>query len=636
MMLRKFGIVKLWIGIKTAEDECIERIKKSALNIGVECVVVDSMGRGIIDKEFVVNKKNVDFVIHLHFDTPKSYDAFSFVALWNPLEYYFVWGFERTISNLLSHDDFLSCGSNVFDEFISGYITESSNHLVPYFKLHHSLPKVEYLPSKKKNKLFYCGINWERISSSKGRHEKILQYLDKLNLVDIYGPRIFLGVNVWRGFKGYKGEIEFDGTSLLKYINETGICLVISSQEHKESQISSNRLFEAISAGVLVISDENQFCIRHFGNSLLYIDMSKPIEKIGKQIEEHIKWASLNTEKVISMITKAQAIFNEKFSLNLNLNRMYENLEFRKKMLSKLDNKITNLKIISIYFIVDNDSVNIERSLIGLLSQSYEKIEITIVLPNDISKQLKKSIEKILNEYNNIKKIIKILELDYIDNYISKQRRNIGDIILELIDKEPKDQYINITTTNEVYYSNHIEALVNGIEDKGSFDLVISSLIPVYNDEIINKVYYKLNLDDLEAMTLGRFLIKPNKIKKNNNLKHLCKTSMLLLICGLKYKFLYTATVTAYMKEAINMQLIKNQKLENKILQMAYDNESITFKDNFYNPQLVGNQVINNQYIKLSEINFNYGWIKNQIKLILKEGVVKRFSILNRKIKIIK
>jgi hypothetical protein len=455
--------------------------------------------------------------------------------------------------------------------------------------------------------------------------------LDKLNLVDIYGPRIFMGVNVWSGFKGYKGEIEFDGTSLLKCINETGICLVISSQEHKDSQISSNRLFEAISAGVLVISDENQFCIRNFGDSLLYIDTSIPVEKIGKQIEEHIKWASLNTEKVVSMIMKAQAIFNDKFSLNLNLNKMYENLEFRKSMLSKLDNKITNLKIIRIYFIVDNDSVNIERSLIGLLSQSYEKIEITIVLPNDISKELKKSIGKILNEFNNNKKIIKILELDYIDNFISKKRRNIGDIIYELIDKAPKDQYINITTTNEVYYSNHIEALVNGIEDKGGFDLIISSLISVKNDEKINNIYYKLNTNDIEVMTLGRFLIKPNKIRKNISLKHLTKTSMLLLICGLKYKFLYTATVTVYLNETINIQVIKNEKQENKYLQMAYVNEPIIFKDNFHN----GNEVINKQYIKLSEKIFDYGWIKNQIKLILKEGLIKRFSILNRKIKLV-
>ena len=49
-----------------------------------------------------VSLENVDFVLHLHYDTPKLYDAFSFVALWNPLRFYHEWGYERTSRNLHS------------------------------------------------------------------------------------------------------------------------------------------------------------------------------------------------------------------------------------------------------------------------------------------------------------------------------------------------------------------------------------------------------------------------------------------------------------------------------------------------------------------------------------------------------
>ena len=36
----RFGVVKLWPGIKTAEDECIARLKLAAKAIGVECVEI--------------------------------------------------------------------------------------------------------------------------------------------------------------------------------------------------------------------------------------------------------------------------------------------------------------------------------------------------------------------------------------------------------------------------------------------------------------------------------------------------------------------------------------------------------------------------------------------------------------------
>src|SRR4051794_21664517 len=84
----RFAVVKLWPGIKTAEDECIARLKSAAMDLGIECMEIHADGRFIDHSEASVNKSNIDFVIHLHYDTPKLYDAFSLVALWNPIQFY--------------------------------------------------------------------------------------------------------------------------------------------------------------------------------------------------------------------------------------------------------------------------------------------------------------------------------------------------------------------------------------------------------------------------------------------------------------------------------------------------------------------------------------------------------------------
>ena len=68
----RFGVVKLWPGIKTAEDECIARLKLAAKAIGVECVEILADGGFVSAPDIKASKANVDFVIHLHYDTPSD------------------------------------------------------------------------------------------------------------------------------------------------------------------------------------------------------------------------------------------------------------------------------------------------------------------------------------------------------------------------------------------------------------------------------------------------------------------------------------------------------------------------------------------------------------------------------------
>ena len=214
-MLNKIALVQMWPEIKAAEDEVIARITNSCKSLGVEVVLINTTGRLVTSPETKITSKDVDFVIHLHFETPKTYDAFSFVTLWNPLQFYFDWGYRKFSNNIVSHDDFLSCDSACADDHVRRQILSDQTHLEPHFNLFHSLSTPICKPSLGNKKLFYVGINWDKLGKGKGRHQDLLQALDKSGELVIYGPDLFQGVDVWEGFKSYVGPLPFDGESVI-------------------------------------------------------------------------------------------------------------------------------------------------------------------------------------------------------------------------------------------------------------------------------------------------------------------------------------------------------------------------------------------------------------------------------------
>jgi hypothetical protein len=220
-----FAIVKMWPNLKAAEDECIARIKAAASALGLSCIEILEDGR-ILGSDRILKRTDVDFAIHLHYSVPKSYDAFSFVALWNPVDFYHEWGYANCSRNLLTHEDFLSCSSTGADAHIGRLIRGTTSHLPPSLQLYHSCPGIAYPPSVGEGKLFYAGINWDVITGGQSRHGALLQLLDGSDALRIYGPHIFQGIQVWKGYRSYQRELPFDGTSVPKAIHEAGIALV--------------------------------------------------------------------------------------------------------------------------------------------------------------------------------------------------------------------------------------------------------------------------------------------------------------------------------------------------------------------------------------------------------------------------
>jgi hypothetical protein len=535
-MIGKFAIVKLWPEIKTAEDECIARLKIAAINLGLECIEIHADGRKLENPTQGITKKDVDFVLHLHYDTPKLYDAFSFVALWNPTYFYHEWGYARTSRNLLTHDDFVSCSSPAADDHVNRLIRKDATHLPPLFNLYHSIADIVHLPSLGECKLFYAGINWEALSGKGSRHQELLKRLDKAGNLRIFGPTLFQGVNVWDGYKSYVSEIPFDGVSMIDEIAKTGIALVLSSQAHKDSELMSNRLFESVAAGALVICDENNFAKKFFGDSLLYIDSRCEVEEIFLAIEKHLVWAQENSKEALAMIAKAQAIFREKFSLNKNLSDLYVGLSDRKAELIKrqIPDALESIKVGLYLFLPEYSEEVLNAHIASVVAQEYQNFSAILVIDKLSASQYRKDIKK---QLNNLPVKITVLEIDFFTYGIKKDikiKRKVGAVISDILNMRLPADAVVFVAPNEKIFSNHIQVLAGSLIRNPEKKCAATSVILSCGNKSIHGVHEAINFRQFDTNTpmgYARFIFRVVGMPKDYDLAlpYLDRKSMAIL-----------------------------------------------------------------------------------------------------------
>jgi len=535
-MAGRFAIVKLWPDLKTAEDECIARLKISAAKYGIECFEIHPDGRLINDTETVIDGTKVDFVIHLHYDTPKFYDAFSFVALWNPLQFYHEWGYQRTSRNLISHDDFISCSAIAADDHVSRMINGKRTHLQPFFKLYHSVADVVHVPTLGDKKLFYAGINWEAINGGKSRHQELLKRLDKSGLIRIYGPKIFLKVEVWAGYESYVKEIPFDGFSMLDEISKAGIALVLSSAAHKESELMSNRLFESIAAGALIICDENPFAKKFFGDSLLYIDTRHAVDRIEADILGHINWARSNPDAAVALARKAQEIFREKFTLDKNLRDLYNGLAERKLLLQSqiYPPEAQKLKVsVQLLMPVFSEQV-LTTHIKSVNAQDYKNFATTLHVDAHSFSLNRSKIDALLRTSS---RQIVVCETEFYENSNDediKAPRKIGAVINEILPSITADAFL-IVAPNETIFSNHLQVLAGSLARDPDASCAIGTAILKNGKQPVHSIHERIDFRSYNRNSpvgYARFMFRMSKIPANVNiaLPYLHKKALAVLL----------------------------------------------------------------------------------------------------------
>lgn len=329
-----FGVLHTWPGVKNAEYEVIQRIIRASENIGVNVLIVDNDGYVVdtgehqeLDRGRQITRSDCSFVLSLHFESPRLLDIFTYAALWNPLDFYGFFGYNRAIEKLASHNDVLSCRSDVADAHAANLFSSLGRDVqLPVPTFYHTVPG-PYLEPKvtADSRLFYIGINWERISGTKGRHHDLLECLDDEGLIRIYGPEEFQGVRPWGGFKCYEGSIPFDGRSVLEKINAAGICLVLSSQSHQQSGIMSSRLFEALAAGAVIICNPHPLIEKYFSDCVYVIDDDVTPMELSSRIRDLVLGIRKDPAVALERAQTAQARFiQDGFGLEHCLNALFE------------------------------------------------------------------------------------------------------------------------------------------------------------------------------------------------------------------------------------------------------------------------------------------------------------------------
>jgi hypothetical protein len=516
-MLGRFGVIKLWPDIQVAEDEVIARLINAAKLIELECVVLDHLGRRVGEKGPPMTGEDLDFVIHLHFSTPKSYDIFSFVTLWNPTPFLHDFGYRPSAENMLTHDDFLSCRSPGADLHLRRLIHGDPSHLPPKFDLFHSLATPVLPPTLGELKIFYMGINWEKLGQQQSRHQTVLNLLDGTGLLRIYGPEMLRGVKVWDGFQSYQRSLPFDGVSVIEEIHKAGICLALSSQPHKDAALMSNRLFEGLAAGALIICDENPWARTHFGDTLLYVDLRDGAEVVAQQITAHIEWARRNPETALALAARAQEIFKRGYIMDASLAQIYSGLQARKGELdARYRARIGDSAVRVAFLAPDPADEAFGRQVAAARAHARQGFQgVVLVDRHDLA-----AAEAKLAALGGEPGAVEIRGADFFQRDsrgMVVARNRMGPVLKAELQACPEGTLLCFVAPNETVFSNHVAMLAGVLAGDTEADYAWSkAIIQFTNHEGEPQLQVEASLDlvsrdQATPIGLGRFLFRAGR-----------------------------------------------------------------------------------------------------------------------------
>lgn len=314
-------IIKHFYKLKAAEHEAVQRLVASSKELGWVPKVVE-VDASFDFKDIKSIETNVDAVLDIHYEYPKFFSAKSIGAFWTPTSFMKDWDLAYVWENQLSHDTLVHTDSQKILELLREFRPKEDFGI-----LNHSLPGswVEWINQAVRDPVphaFYAGINWNKLSGRKGRHHEMFELLDSKDVIFIYGPRKIAHVVPWKGFKSYRGEIPFDGKSILRKARESGVSLVLSAEQHQNEGIISSRFFEGLAAGNSIISDGHPFIRKHLGKNCFYLNLERGDRFAASHLSEIIEGLRQNPKLLAEQQEFSQHLFIEKFDLTNQLKKV--------------------------------------------------------------------------------------------------------------------------------------------------------------------------------------------------------------------------------------------------------------------------------------------------------------------------
>jgi phosphoglycerol transferase len=179
--------------------------------------------------------------------------------MWSPPQYF--QNDPRILRSVCSYDGYL-VGPDVTLKAVCESVGRfSSAKPIADFRVYPSSPS-EIAQAKEFSSLLYLGTNWDG-----SRHAGLLSKLAAERLIALYGPP-----TAWRHLpEAYCGPLPFDGASVIRACAEHGMVLCLHLEDHRELDAPSMRIFEAASAGCVILADDIPFVRRMFGDAVFVI-----------------------------------------------------------------------------------------------------------------------------------------------------------------------------------------------------------------------------------------------------------------------------------------------------------------------------------------------------------------------------
>ncbi|MDA0110528.1 hypothetical protein OH456_20395 [Vibrio sp. La 4.2.2] len=377
----------LYLSPDHPEMEIMRRIKVALNAIGCRCSYITPRGYDIESNKDITS--SLDFVFLFDPSHHTFIDSFVYHVHW------FCPGITSNSVKLNYNYSSLNCDFHLLfpsSKIVNGNLV--SSHMITSNSesyLYPSVPKEFVIPAvcRKEYKLFYCGVNNDGTGTI--RHSELFSNLDNSGLLHIFGPEYIGERKNWEGIDSYKGEIPFDGSSVVKYAASCGVYLVLQHDLHNIYGMMTNRLFEGCAAGCLIITDDTPFVRDNFGDSVFYLDKKgKSSSEVAEDIISVVMWANNNPEAAYEKAKKSQDIFFSKFLLDDAVSKVVDSHSTR------LVNDEDTPVLVDIF--VTNRQL--EKSLVrqNLKSQYYRKIRVVVAI--ETGEQLSGQMKEFLSEFD--------------------------------------------------------------------------------------------------------------------------------------------------------------------------------------------------------------------------------------------
>jgi glycosyltransferase involved in cell wall biosynthesis len=485
----KVAVHNEFFGEYVAETELARRICLAGSKLGWEIIEVGSSS--------AIKSFNPDFVLALHFRTPKVTGFPTYGCMWNPVSFFKLWDAgDKPHKNILSYDGYLSSSQQI-DTWLRDmlYGTNKISFICPdfYTSCHQTLYQQ---PQLENPQLVYIGTNWDGWP-----YQEIFKRLDRESYMQVYGPS-----ETWKYLRSsHKGSLEFDGASVISTLNKAGIGLCLHKQEHIDEAVPSMRIFEIVASGALAICQEHPFIEKAFGDSVFYIDSNlSPREQVS-QISTHVQWVQDNQQKALEMSMRAHQIFMEKYTLENLLLKItpYHQELIAKKGFIKIENSTQNSdKFVDIIVRVGDRSERIvRRCLESIASQTYNNIRVILV----VYKQL--PYLNLLIEKYETKLKFKIVISEACGFRSTQMIAGLNAVSAD---------YFGILDDDDIMHPNHIHLLTTILNNSKKTGVAYSGSIRTWESDELDLNSEKSELAHFEPFNVNKLLNLDNFITSNS------------------------------------------------------------------------------------------------------------------------